>query len=34
MSTSVSDLIELETINKNIRVLGPDMTYCKHALGF
>lgn len=27
MSTSVSDLIELETINKNIRVLEPDMTY-------
>ena len=27
MSTSVSDLIELETINKTIRVLEPDMTY-------
>lgn len=27
MNTSVSDLIELETINKNIRVLEPDMTY-------
>lgn len=27
MSTSVSDLIELEAINKNIRVLEPDMTY-------
>ena len=27
MSTSVSGLIELETINKNIRVLEPDMTY-------
>ena len=27
MSTSVSDLIELETINKNIRVVEPDMTY-------
>lgn len=27
MSTSVSDLIELETINKTIRVLEPDMTF-------
>lgn len=27
MSTSVSDLIELETINKSIRVVEPDMTY-------
>ena len=27
MSTSVSDLIELEVINKNIRVLEPDMAY-------
>ena len=27
MSTSVSDLIELETINKNIRVVEPDMTF-------
>ena len=27
MNVSVSDLIELETINKNIRVLEPDMTY-------
>lgn len=27
MSTSVSNLIELEVINKNIRVLEPDMTY-------
>lgn len=27
MSTSVSDLIELEAINKNIRVVEPDMTY-------
>ena len=27
MSTSVSDLIELETINKSIRVLEPDMTF-------
>lgn len=27
MSTSVSDLIELSEINKNIRVLEPDMTF-------
>lgn len=27
MSTSVSDLIELETANKTISVLEPDMTY-------
>lgn len=27
MNVSVSDLIELEAINKNIRVLEPDMTY-------
>lgn len=27
MSTSVNDLIELEAINKTIRVLEPDMTY-------
>lgn len=27
MNTWVSDLIELETINKTIRVLEPDMTY-------
>lgn len=27
MNISVSKLIELETINKNIRVLEPDMTY-------
>ena len=27
MNVSVSDLIELETINKTIRVLEPDMTY-------
>ena len=27
MSTSVSDLIELEAINKSFRVLKPDMTY-------
>lgn len=27
MNVSVSKLIELETINKNIRVLEPDMTY-------
>lgn len=27
MTTSVSDLIELSEVNKNIRVLEPDMTY-------
>ena len=27
MNVSVSKLIELEAINKNIRVLEPDMTY-------
>lgn len=27
MRTSVSNLIELEAINKNFRVLEPDMTY-------
>ena len=27
MNVSVSKLIELETINKNIRVLEPDMTF-------
>ena len=27
MNVSVSKLIELEVINKNIRVLDPDMTY-------
>lgn len=27
MGTSVSDLIELEVNNKNIRVVEPDMTY-------